>query len=674
MLVQMEGKDFDIEPGLDCGLALSKIVNEKQGKNLIAAKARLREDGGEHELLLDLGAKVPENCVALEPVFLSSPEGLDILRHSTAHIMAAAVKYFFPDAKVAIGPAIENGFYYDFDLGGKSFSESDIAEIQKRMSLLARASLPFTREVVSKEKARQIFSEKGESYKLELLDSIPDDEVGLYTVGDFTDLCRGPHLPNSRYAQNFRILSIAGAYWRGDEKNRMLTRVYGTAFPDSKELKEWLDKREEARRRDHRKLGRELAYFHFEEELAPGMVFWLPKGMLCRIILEDFWRREHLKRGYQLVQGPQLLRIAAWKTSGHYDYYRENMYFTRISDDSEKAGVLPDCGCDASNEQDWHAIKPMNCIGHMLIYGRDLHSYRDLPLRFFELGIVHRHEKSGVLHGLFRVRQFTQDDAHIICEPEQLENEILGVIHLIRNLMELFDFNFKVKISTRPEKSIGTYAAWEHATNALRQAVLKAGLEYELNPGDGAFYGPKIDVVLLDSLDREWQCSTIQVDFTLPERFDLSYIGKDGEKHRPVMLHRAIMGSVERFIGILLEHFAGALPVWLAPEQARILTITSACDDAANRIKAELLRHGIRVEADLRNEKLGLKVREAQLARIPYILVVGEKEAQSGTVSPRLRGGENLGQKTVAEVVEMIQAAAAEPFKKGGMSYSFAQC
>lgn len=671
MSVQMEGQNFEIGHGMTCTDALQKILSGKQLARVVAARARLLEDGLEKELLLDLSTPVPENCASLEPVEAGSPDGLKILRHSTAHVMACAVKKLYPEARVTIGPAIDNGFYYDFDVK-KPFSPEDLGAIEKEMDRLANARLPFTHEIVGKDRARQIFSDLGETYKLELVDDIPDDYVGLYYCDDFIDLCRGPHVPHTGFAKNAKLLSAAGAYWRGDEKKPMLSRIYGTAFPERKELDAWLRQQEEAKKRDHRKLGRELAYFHFEEEVAPGMVFWLPKGMLTRIILEDFWRREHLKRGYQIVQGPQLLRVETWKKSGHYEHYKENMYFTRITDEPDKNGNLSDC--DSVNDRDWHGIKPMNCIGHMLIYGRDLHSYRDLPLRFFELGVVHRHEKSGVLHGLLRVRQFTQDDAHIICAPEQLEEEILGVIHLVRDLMNLFEFQFKVKISTRPDKSIGTDEAWELSTAALEQAVAKAGLSYELNPGDGAFYGPKIDVVLLDSLGREWQCSTIQVDFNLPERFDLSYIGRDGEKHRPVMVHRAIMGSVERFIGILLEHYAGALPVWLAPEQARILTVTGACDEAAKKIKADLLMRGIRVETDLRNEKLGFKVREAQLARVPYILVMGEKEAQAGTVSPRLRNGENLGPKTVAEVAEMIHTAAMEPFKKGGMSYSFAQC
>ena len=432
----------------------------------------------------------------------------------------------------------------------------------------------------------------------------------------------------------------------------MLSRIYGTAFADQKSLDAYLRQLEEAKRRDHRKLGRELSLFTFHEDVAPGMVFWLPRGMLVRTILEDFWRKEHLKRGYDIVQGPQLLRVETWQRSGHYDHYRENMYFTQIDEDA-------------------YGIKPMNCIGHMLIYRHDLRSYRDLPQRYFELGVVHRHEKSGVLHGLLRVRQFTQDDAHILCTPEQLQGEILEVIHLIRDLMGLFGFEYKVAVSTRPESSIGTDEAWEQATTALIRAVEAAGIPYEINAGDGAFYGPKIDVRLLDCLGREWQCSTIQVDFTLPERFDLVYVGQDGERHRPVMVHRAIMGSLERFIGVLVEQFAGALPTWLAPEQARLLTVTDDAAEAAARMRRELLELGVRAGEDTRNEKLGFKVREAQLAKIPYMLIVGDKEVQAGGVNVRLRSGENLGLKSVAEVAALIRADAEEPFKRGGMRYSF---
>ena len=645
MEVQVEGQAVSAAPGDAVAVVLQKALSGKKFKSVVAART---PDGA----LLDLSASVPQGCAALAPVTAEEPDGLRLLRHSTAHVMAAAVKRLFPTAKVTIGPAIDNGFYYDFDVE-RPFSSEDFPAIEAEMRSIAEARLPFTRVDVSKAEAAARFTAEGEPYKVELLESIEGATVSLYTCGEFTDLCRGPHVPHTGFAKAAKLLSVAGAYWRGDEKNRMLSRIYGTAFADEKALNAYLKQVEEAKRRDHRKLGRELNLFTFKEDVAPGMVFWLPKGMLVRTILEDFWRREHLKRNYDIVQGPQLLRVETWQKSGHYDHYRENMYFTQIEDDA-------------------YGIKPMNCIAHMLIYGNELRSYRDLPQRYFELGVVHRHEKSGVLHGLLRVRQFTQDDAHILCAPEQLEGEILEVIHLIRDLMGLFGFQYKVAISTRPKDSIGTDEAWELATNALIQAVEKAGISYEINAGDGAFYGPKIDVRLLDCIGREWQCSTIQVDFTLPERFDLTYVGQDGERHRPVMVHRAIMGSLERFIGILIENYAGALPTWLAPEQARVLTVTEVGDAAALAVRDQLRAQGVRVTADTRNEKLGFKVREAQLAKVPYILVVGEKEAQEGGANVRLRSGENLGLKSVADIAALVRADAEEPFKQGGMRYSFA--
>ena len=643
MEVRVEGQM--VEAGDSVASVLQKALSGKKFKAAVAARA----DNG---ALLDLSAPLPAGCAELAPVYADSPEGLQMIRHSTAHVMAAAVKRLFPTAKVTIGPSIDTGIYYDFDVE-KPFSSEDFPAIEAEMQRIADAREPFTCKVLPKAEAVEVFRNMGEVYKVELIESIDANTVSLYTCGDFTDLCRGPHVPHTGFAKAAKLMSVAGAYWRGDEKNRMLSRIYGTAFADQKALDAYLKQLEEAKRRDHRKLGRELSLFTFKEDVAPGMVFWLPRGMMVRTILEDFWRREHLKRGYEIVQGPQLLRVETWQKSGHYDHYRENMYFTQI-------------------EEDTYGVKPMNCISHMLIYGNELHSYRDLPQRYFELGVVHRHEKSGVLHGLLRVRQFTQDDAHILCAPEQLEGEILEVIHLIRDLMNLFGFQYKVAVSTRPESSIGTDEAWELATNALTKAVEKAGLPYEINEGDGAFYGPKIDVRLLDCIGREWQCSTIQVDFTLPERFDLTYVGQDGEKHRPVMVHRAIMGSLERFIGILVENFAGALPTWLAPEQARLLTVTEAGDEATLKMCEELKAMGIRATADTRNEKLGFKVREAQLAKVPYILVVGEKEVQAGGANVRLRNGDNLGLKSVAEIAALIRADAEEPFKKGGMRYSFA--
>ncbi|MDR2572903.1 MAG: threonine--tRNA ligase [Desulfovibrio sp.] len=648
MDVRVEGQAVEAACGETAEAVLRGVLSGKKFKAVVAARALC----GGSDRLLDLSSPLPTDCLELSPVYADSPEGLVLIRHSAAHVMAAAVKKLFPGARVSIGPAVENGFYYDFDVE-RPFSDEDFPAIEEEMHRLIDARLPFVRESVTKEEALRRFRAAGEQYKTEIIEGIDADTVSLYACGDFVDLCRGPHVPHTGFAAAIKLLSVAGAYWRGDEKNKMLSRIYGTAFADDKALAAWLKQQEEARRRDHRKLGRELEFFAFQEDVAPGMVFWLPKGMLMRAILEDFWRKEHLKRGYDMVQGPQLLRVETWQKSGHYEHYRENMYFTSI-------------------EKDAYGIKPMNCIAHMLVYKNGLRSYRDLPQRYFELGVVHRHEKSGVLHGLLRVRQFTQDDAHILCAPDQLEDEILAVIHLIRDLMELFGFEYKVAVSTRPESSIGTDEAWETATSALIQAVEKAGLSYEINAGDGAFYGPKIDVRLLDCIGREWQCSTIQVDFTLPERFDLTYTGRDGARRRPVMVHRAIMGSLERFIGVLIEHYAGALPVWLAPEQARVLTVTEAGDAAARRLREELAAAGIRINTDTRNEKLGFKVREAQMAKTPYMLIVGEKEAQAGGANVRLRNGENLGLRSAGEIAALVRTDAEEPFKQGGMRYSFA--
>lgn len=644
MDVRIEGQVVSVSEGMDIASALKSALSGKKFKSVVAASVNGKE--------YDLTVTVPQGTEEITPIYADSTEGTQIIRHSTAHVMALAVKRLFPHALVTIGPSIDNGFYYDFDVE-TPFTQADLEKIEAEMKKICAERLPFARSEMPSADAVAKFTEMGEKYKVEIINDLGADTVSLYQEGEFTDLCRGPHVPHTGFCQHAHLLSAAGAYWRGDEKNRMLSRIYGTAFADEKSLKDYLHQLEEAKRRDHRKLGRELGLFTFFEHVAPGMVFWLPNGMMLRTILEDFWKREHLKRNYTIVQGPQLLRQETWKQSGHYDHYRQNMYFTKI-------------------DEEMYGVKPMNCIGHMLIYGNSVRSYRDLPVRMFELGLVHRHEKSGVLHGLLRVRQFTQDDAHILCMPEQLEGEIINVIRLIQDLMNLFGFKYKIEISTRPEDSIGTDEAWELATNALLNAVKKENLPYTINEGDGAFYGPKIDVKLLDCIGREWQCSTIQVDFTLPERFDLTYVGQDGERHRPVMVHRAIMGSVERFIGVLIEQYAGAMPVWLAPEQARLLTVTDAALDAARAMERDLKAAGVRVTVDDRNEKLGFKVREAQMAKIPYMLVVGEKEAQSGTVSIRLRSGENLGMKTVAETIDLIKAEAAKPFTQGGMSYSFA--
>ncbi len=648
MQIYVEDKLIEAGEGASCADVLKQALSGKRFKSAIAC----RVSAGDTEMLLDLSSPIPSGAGSAAPVTADDEDGLQILRHSASHIMAAAVRKLFPGVRVTIGPSIAAGFYYDFD-APRPFTQDDLGAIEKEMRAIIAANVPFERSVMGRAEAAELFRGMGESYKVELIEGIDADTVSLYRCGDFLDLCRGPHLPSTGSVKAFKLLSVAGAYWRGDEKNAMLSRIYGTAFADEKALKAHLAAIEEAKRRDHRRLGKELGLFSFHEDVAPGMSFWLPRGMMLRTILEDFLVREHLKRGYELVRGPQILRRELWERSGHYDHYRENMYFTEI-------------------EGDVHGVKPMNCVGHMLMYGETLHSYRDLPVRLFELGVVHRHEKSGTLHGLLRVRQFTQDDAHIICALDQLEDEIIGVMHLSADLMDLFGFKYSIFISTRPEDSIGSDEAWERATSALVKAVEKEGKPYRINEGDGAFYGPKIDIKVTDAIGREWQLSTIQVDFTLPERFDLVYVGQDGERHRPVMVHRAILGSLERFIGVLTEHYAGAFPSWLAPVQARIVNVTDAQMDYVKEAKARLAAAGIRVETDLRNEKLGFKVREAQISKIPYVLVVGDREVADGGFSVRLRSGENIGFRSFDDVVSLIRADSEEPFKRGGMSYSFA--
>ena len=648
MNVFIDENSVNVPDGACIGDVLKAGLSGKRFKSVVAVTV------GETAHDLSTPATALKDGDTLTPITIESPEGLEMIRHSAAHILAEAVLHLFPKAKVSIGPAIDSGFYYDFDVE-KPFTPEDFPAIEAEMKKIADEQQTYSRKVMTRADAVRMFEEMDEPYKVELINDLPAEvaEVSIYTIGSFVDLCRGPHIPHTGFVRAFKLLSVAGAYWRGNENNRMLSRIYATAFADQKDLDKYLHHIEEAKKRDHRKLGKELDLFTFHEDVAPGMVFWLPKGMLVRTVLEDFLRKEHLKRGFEIVQGPQLMRQTLWERSGHYDNYRENMYFCEI-------------------EEDMHALKPMNCVGHMLIYGQHLRSYREMPVRFFELGLVHRHEKSGVMHGLLRVRQFTQDDAHIICRPDQLEDEVLGVIGWINDLFSLFGFSYKVVVSTRPEKSIGTDEDWEKATNALIKALERVGIPYKINEGDGAFYGPKIDVKVTDSLDREWQCSTIQVDFTLPERFDLVYIGQDGERHRPVMIHRAILGSLERFIGIMTEHYAGAFPTWLAPEQARIVTVTDAQDAFAKEVEAKLREAGIRVTTDLRNEKLGYKVRSAQVEKIPYILVIGDKEVEGGGVNIRLRTGESLGLTSVEDTITMILEDSDKPFKQGGMRYRFA--
>ncbi|BBA70011.1 threonine--tRNA ligase [Geobacter sulfurreducens] len=605
----------DLAASIGAGLAKAAIAGKIDGVQ-VDVTAPLT-DGARVEIITD-----------------KSADGLDIIRHSTSHLMAQAVKQLFPAAKVTIGPAVETGFYYDFDVE-TPFSPEDLARIEERMRELAKADIPVERQVLSRDEAVKLFRDMGEEYKVEIIEALPEESVSLYRQGDFVDLCRGPHLPSTSFCRAFKLTSLAGAYWRGDEKNKMLQRVYGTAFADKKELDAYLEKIEEAKRRDHRKLGRELDLFSFSDDVGAGFVIWHPKGAMLRTLLEDFERREHFKRGYDIVVGPQILKTELWQRSGHYDNYRENMYFTEV-------------------EGQGFGIKPMNCLSHMMIYKSQLRSYRDLPLRFFELGTVHRHERAGVLHGLLRVRCFTQDDAHILCTPEQLDAEIKGVISFVNDVMGIFGFDYEMELSTRPEKSIGSDEDWERATGALLGALKDSGRPYEINEGDGAFYGPKIDIKLRDSLDRKWQCATIQCDFTLPERFDLTYVDADGERKRPVMVHRVILGSIERFIGVLIEHFAGNFPLWLSPVQAIVLTVTDNQQPYAAQVFEALRTNGVRVQKDFRNEKLGFKIREAQLQKIPYMLVIGDKEVESGTVTPRFRDGSNLAAMKPEEFVAFV--------------------
>jgi len=562
-----------------------------------------------------------KNDAEVEILTLNSPEGLEVMRHSTSHLLAQAVKNLFPGTILGIGPAIANGFYYDFD-SDHTFTPEDLEKIEAEMKRLAKEDQRFTCRQVSKEEAVDYFQSKGEKYKVELVTDLPDDvPITMYTQGNFTDLCAGPHVPSTKVLKAFKLQNVAGAYWRGSEKNKMLQRIYGLAFANKADLDDYLFKLEEAKRRDHRKLGLELDLFSLHDE-GPGFPFFHPKGMVLRNALEEFWREEHQKRGYVEIKTPIILNRELWEQSGHWDHYKENMYFTKI------------------DGQDY-AVKPMNCPGGMIMYKTKLRSYRDLPIRCGELGLVHRHELSGVLHGLLRVRNFTQDDAHIFMLPSQIKEEIIGVINLIDHFYKVFGFQYHVELSTRPENSMGSDEDWDMATKALQDALETLGMDYKLNPGDGAFYGPKIDFHLQDCLDRTWQCGTIQLDFQMPEKFDLTYIGEDGEKHRPVMIHRVVYGSIERFIALLTEHYAGAFPVWLAPVQVRILPISDKHVEYAAKIRDVLKESKIRVELDQRREKINYKIREAQTEKIPFALVVGDKETEGQTVAVRRYGQQN---------------------------------
>ena len=612
---------------------IAELLSNKQRKQTIAAAV------GDNLVDLSTGlASLGTERVEMRPVFISSEEGLDILRHSTAHLMAKAVlELYGPDVKVAIGPAIEDGFYYDFDRQ-TPFTPDDFEAIEARMQETVRTGLPFERKEISKAAAIELFEKKNEGYKVELLKEIEGDSVSLYQLGDFVDLCRGPHVPNSSMLQVYKLIKVAGAYWRGDEKNAMLQRLYGTAFDDRKKLKKYLDDLEEAKKRDHRKLGKELGLFTISDQVGPGLILWQPKGALLRRIIEDYWKDEHYRHGYELLYTPHIAKLDLWQTSGHLDFYRENMYSSMAIDEVQ------------------YQLKPMNCPFHIGIYKSQMRSYREFPLRWCELGTVYRYERTGVLHGLLRVRGFTQDDAHIFCRPDQLEEEIFNILDLNLNILKTFGFDqYDIYLSTRPEKYVGSEEHWQKSTDALKQALEKRGLAYQLDPGEGVFYGPKIDIKIKDVLGRSWQCSTIQVDFNLPERFEVGYRGEDGREHQPIMIHRALMGSLERFIGVLIENYAGAFPVWLAPVQARIMNITDAQTQYCENAYQELRKSGVRIEKDLRNEKLNYKIREAQLEKIPYMLVIGDREAESGTVTVRERSGKNLPPMSLEEFAEKIR-------------------
>ena len=577
--------------------------------------------------------------MAKEVFDFSNEEEQKRFRHTASHIMAQAVKRLYPDAKLAIGPAIKDGFYYDFDVE-EPFSDEDLRKIEKEMKKIVKEGIPLERFELPREEAIAFMEEREEPYKVELINDLPEDAViSFYKQGDFTDLCAGPHMEKTSQVKAIKLTSVAGAYWRGNSDNKMLQRIYGTAFPSQEELDEHLAKIEEAKKRDHRKIGKEMELFMLRDE-GPGFPFFLPKGMILRNELEKFWREEHAKRGYVEIKTPLILNEQLWRNSGHWDHYKDNMYFTTIDDEA-------------------YAIKPMNCPGSILVFDSEIRSYRDLPMRLAELGQVHRHELSGALHGLFRVRTFVQDDAHTYITPEQIQSEVAEVTELIDSVYKLFGFNYRIELSTRPEDSMGTDEEWEAAEKALADALESMGVSYTINPGDGAFYGPKLDFHLEDSLGRTWQCGTCQLDFQMPQRFNISYIGPDGEKHTPIMIHRVVFGSVERFIGILTEHFAGKFPLWLAPVQVKLLTVTEASDEYAKAVAEKLKEKGLRVEVDLRNEKIGYKLREGRNERVSYLCVVGEQEVADGTLSVRSSKVGDLGVMSVDEFADKLVAEVA---------------
>ena len=607
-------------------LEFAKEISEGLARNATCAKV----DGE----VKDLRYVIEKDC-EVEILTFEQEEGKKAYWHTTAHIMAQAVKRLYKNVKLTIGPSIDNGFYYDFDVE-KPISEDDFEKIEEEMRKIIKEDLEIKRFSLPRKEAIKLMEEKGESYKVELIEELPEgEEISFYEQGDFVDLCAGPHLMSTGKVKAVKLLSSSGAYWKGDEKNKMLQRIYGISYPKASELEAYLKMLEEAKARDHRKLGKELDLFMLAEE-GPGFPFFLPKGMQLRNVLEDFWRKKHVENGYVEIKTPMILNEDLWHRSGHWDHYKDNMYTTKIDNED-------------------YALKPMNCPGGMIVYKRNIHSYRDLPERVGELGLVHRHEKSGTLHGLMRVRCFTQDDAHIFCLLEQIESEIINLMKLIDEIYSLFGFEYEVELSTRPEDSMGSDEQWELATNSLRQALEAQNMPYKINEGDGAFYGPKIDFHIHDCIGRTWQCGTIQLDFQMPEKFDLTYVGKDGEKHRPVMLHRVIFGSIERFIGILIEHFAGAFPTWLAPVQVKVLPIAEAHIEYCEELKKKFEKLGIRVELDNSEEKIGYKIRKAQLEKVPYMLVIGDKEVEANAVGVRSRKDGDIGAMPVDKFIEEIK-------------------
>ena len=620
-----DGSSMEVEEGISV-LDVAKKISEGLARNATAAMV----DGE----VKDLRYNLDKDC-ELTILTFDAIEGRKAYWHTASHILAQAVKRLYPDVKLTIGPAIDNGFYYDFD-SEITFTPEILEKLEEEMKKIVKEDLEIKRFSLSREEAIKLMKERKEDYKVELIEELPEgEEISFYEQGEFVDLCAGPHLLSTGKVKAIKLQTVSGAYWRGDEKNKMLQRIYGIAFPKKSELDEYLEMLEEAKKRDHRKLGKELDLFMLAEE-GPGFPFFLPKGMILRNVLEDFWRKKHMENGYQEIKTPIMLNEDLWHRSGHWDHYKDNMYTTKIDDVD-------------------FALKPMNCPGGMLVYKRKIHSYRDLPERVGELGLVHRHELSGTLHGLMRVRCFTQDDAHIFCLPEQVEDEIIRLMKLIDSIYKMFGFTYTMELSTRPEDSMGSDEQWDAAINGLKNALEVQGLEYSINEGDGAFYGPKIDFHLKDSIGRTWQCGTIQLDFQMPEKFDLVYIGADGEKHRPVMLHRVIFGSIERFIGILIEHYAGAFPTWLAPVQVKVLSIAEPHIEYAKKLEEEFKKNGIRVEIDDRPEKIGYKIREAQLQKVPYMVVVGDKEVEAGTVGVRSRKDGDIGQMKIEDFINKLK-------------------